>query len=711
MLSERERRRQTRFRVAVSDSLAGELAARGARTRVRVADLSLGGAGLVVDGRDLLAERGSLELGLEQLGADLGGSTVDLVRSWHDGAASLVGVRFRQPPEPFLQRVCAFLLERHCQSADRSHFAMSPGDFVRIIDAKRARNLLSYCLRLGTALTVFETGGKLVGTLLPKTVQGNLLDGSVVLTEPRTLTRGQCYHLFASTFASGYVLTAVLEQGDDAAVRFVVGPDMFLCSLRRHLRLGLDDDFPVHVELIHPHVRGKLVRKLALEVGLGGLSFELRPEDDLLVPGILIPSAVLWLPDGRSLGCRCLVRHVWRHQSGYRCGVELLDFAAEGRHEWVAALLSRAHPNVVPAGPEALAEVWDVFARSGYLEEKPAELMQAMREPFRKAWGGLLAGQADNQCWLYRASGFPIATVSMSRIYSSTWLLHHLGADLLHFETKQQNLDAMAEITLHAAPEWAASLHPDGYALTVFNTDTHFNRWSWFGFFERHHGGGELDSQRLRVRDYRVDSLALPPVDPRIWVREATELELRAISHDLLERDGPLVHRAYDFAPECIKLTAMSELPDGSALERRRVLYVAGCDSDLAGYAVVESAATGANIFSLYDSCRIIVLAPLGATETAGLRDALLARAAGHFRAQGCPCFLYLTGPADAPPPSDDGAFEVTGLRTVMTMNLLVVGAQEVDRIWTQGAPGAGRDSGAGPSGRHPSPFPGRFAA
>ena len=55
-----------------------------------------------------------------------------------------------------------------------------------------------------------------------------------------------------------------------------------------------------------------------------------------------------------------------------------------------------------------------------------------------------------------------------------------------------------------------------------------------------------------------------------------------------------------------------------------------------------------------------------------------VARAAEHFRAQGCPCFLYLTGPADAPPPSDDGAFEVTGLRTVMTMNLLVVGAPQV---------------------------------
>jgi hypothetical protein len=711
MLSERERRRQTRFRVALSDSLAGELATRGARTRVRVADLSLGGAGLVVDGSELVSGRGSLELGLERLGSDFGGSTVELVRAWHDGPAQLAGVRFRQPSEPFLQRVCEFLLQRHCQSADSPHFTARPDDFVRIVDAKRARQLLSYCLRHGTALTVFETGGRPVGTLLPDALQGDELHGSVVLAANRSLVGGRSYHLFASTFASGYVLTAVLAGGGESAARFVVGPDLMLCSLRRHLRLGLDDDFPVYLELLHPHVRGKLVRKLATEVGLGGLSFDLQPEDDLLVPGTLVPSAVLWLPDGRSLGCRCLVRHVWRHPAGYRCGVELLDFAAEGRHEWVAAVLTRAHPSVVAAGPEALAEVWDVFDRSGYLEEKPAELMQAMREPFRKAWGGLLAGQADNQCWLYRADGVPMATVSMSRIYSSTWLLHHLGADLMCFETKQQNLDAMAEITLHAAPEWAASLHPDGYALTIFNSDKHFNRWSWFGFFERHNGEGELDSQKLRLRDYRVDSLGLPPVDPRIWVREATDVELRSISRDLLERDGPLVHRAYDFAPERIKLTAMSELPDGSALERRRTLYVAGRGPDLAGYAIVESAATGANIFSLYDSCRIVVLAPLGATEAAALRDALLARAAEHLRAQGCPCFLYLTGPTDAPPPSDDTGFEVSVLRTVMTMNLLLVGAQEVDRIWTHGAPSAGRDRAAGPSGGHLSPPPGCLPA
>lgn len=702
MLAGRERRRQARFPVADSDRLVGELAARKARARVRVADLSLGGAGLVVHGGARLAHHDALELelGLERPDAELGGSHVELVRSWCDGPASLVGVRFRQPPEPFLQRVCGFLLQRHCQRAEQPHFAARPDDFVELVGAAYVQRLLSYCLRHGTRLTVFEPDGRPVGTLLPEALGEDVLAGTIALCAGARLVAQQRYDLFASTFASGYVLSATLQAAGASRAELALAPSLRRCSLRRHLRLDLEDDYPVHLELIHPHVQGKLVRKLATEVGLGGLSFELRPEDDLLVPGTLIPSASLWLPDGRSLGCRCLVRHVWRHAAGYRCGVELLDFAGEGRHEWVAALLRRAHPNVEPATPESLAEVWEVFERSGYLDEKPAELMLAMREPFRRAWAGLLGSQADSQCWLYRASGYPMATVSLSRIYSNTWLLHHLGADLMFFESKQQNLDAMAEVILHAAPEWAACLHPNGYALTIFDAGTHFNRWSWFSFFEQHQGGGELDSQPLRMRDYHLDALALPPLAADAWVREPTDLELRAISRDLGERDGPLVHRAYDFAPERLSLSAMAKLPDGPALERRRALFVAGIGADVAGYALVESATTGTNIFSLYDSCRIVVHGRLTEAQSAACRNALLARAAEHLRAQGCPSFLYLTGPGDAPPPPDERAFEVSARRTVMTMSLLLIGAREVDRTWTHGVARAHKVQADGPGVR-----------
>ena len=686
MLSEQERRHQSRFRVARTERLRGELEVASEHALVQVADLSLGGAGLILAEPRLELPARDVLLGLQGAAGYLGESPVDVVHIPRNATSGLLGVRFRQPKESFLQTICRYLVDHHCQREDRPHFLASPHHFELVRDPSRVRGLLSFLQREHVALQIFGPSGMPSGRLLVESVDGDLLSGSCQGSDPSVLRAGETYRLVAATFTSAYVFVATLRRLDASRLCFALTEEVLGGSTRRHFRLTLHDDYPVSVEFIHPHVPGKLVRKLAIEVGPGGLSFELDVEQDLLAPGTAIDSALLRLPDGRALSCRCLVRHVWRRAAGFACGVECLGFSEGDRWLWMRSLLQRAHPRVVPVDAQALPDVWDVFDRSGYLDEKPVELMQAMREPFRESWTRLANSRGDSQCWLLRDEGQAVATVSMSRIYGKTWLFHQLGADLFHFDSKQQNLDAMAQIALRTAPQWVAGMHRDGFALTYFNTDKHFNRWSWFDFFEQHNGRGELDSERVRLWDVRVDSRRIDRRHRGIQVGASTDEERRWIAHDLLSRDGPLVHAAFDFEPDTIALSHLVERADGTALDRRRELFVARSAQRIEGYAIVESAATGVNIFSLYDTCRVVLTGQGGGVGAERARDALLARAHSHFLQRGCPSFLYLAGPGDAPLAEQDQASGVEVFRTVMTLQMLLSWAESVDRVWTQSA-------------------------
>lgn len=682
-----ERRHQSRFRVERGDEICGELDAQHARTTVRVADLSLGGAGLVLAGASVDPQR-SFHLALHGAEQWLGESAVDVVHVREGERLARLGVRFRQPSEPFLQTICRFLVDRHCQSAERPHFVESPEHFEVCSDAKLVRKLVAHCHRQRIPVRMHRWDGRPLGTLAIRGVNGAALTAAHMAPPAGLeLAPGGRYYLVASTFSSVYVLLAPLRLLDGGQLGFELPVQMMVGTSRKHFRLGLDDDFPVHIEFIHPHVPGKLVRKLAREVGPGGLSFDLKLEDDLLVPGTVVDSAILRMPDGRSLSCRAVVRHVWRHGSGLACGVECVNFTAGDRWHWMRALLSRAHPNITTADAASLDDVWDVFDRSGYLEEKPIELMQAMREPFRQAWGALAAARGDSQTWLYRDRGHAVATVSMSRIYSNTWLFHHLGADLFHFERKHENLEVIAQLALRTAPQWVAGLHREGYALTYFNAHTHFNRWSWFGFFEQHDGRGELVSQPVRLFDCRMADALSGRQRTDVRVCEASPEQQRWISHDLLRRDGPLVHAAFDLSPETITLPAVTGSPHDDALARQRWLYVATSGGSVRGYAVVECAAPGVNIFSLYDTCRIVLTAGGARRDAERARDALFLQAARLYRGQQRPCFLLVVGEGDALPPEGAAGFEVEVYRTVMTLPLLLRWAESVDRVWTQGWP------------------------
>lgn len=674
-----EQRQLPRFSVEADEEILALLETSSRRTEARIADLGLGGAGLLVVESDWRGfRRGHLSLRLG--GHTLGEVPVDLVHSRGpvNGLGShVLGVRYRACPRGFLEEICRFLVVRHSQSAAHPRFLAELDHFSVHTDPLRIRQLLLHCQRRRRALRIFS-GGAPAGCFLPASLRARQLEGRLELLGGVRLVAGQPLILLYSSPTALYLLQCQVLGLEAERVLLSLPAQLLEGGGRRLGRLAAPDQFPVTFEFLHPQVAGLAVQKRVLELGFDGLRFDLDLGQDLLAPGMLVDSAILRLPEGHSLPCRCVVRHILELLDGsYQCGVQITDFAGAGRELWVEQVLRQMNPEVEEATLLTLDEAWDVFDRSGYLEEKPAEHLQAMREPFLQTWRKLLnTRRSSARFWLHRsAPAQAVGTICTTRIYSNTWLVHHMGVD--RSLPAVRKLLVLADLGPRSVLQWLASAQPTANVLLYYDSTTTFNHAPYTEFFALA-PAHQVSCRDIRLSEYLVS--ALPPRPPDdTWVRAAQPHELELVSAELLDRDGPIRHQALDFSP-----SGLSSPPEGRAGElpaRREVLLCGSGDQPL-GFALIETGPPGVNIFSLYDTARLVIW-----TDEPESRERMLlplvSEVAARYRERGRRSFLLTSGPGDADCPAQP-VFQASAVQAVVAPSLVPRWLQHLEHLWGQ---------------------------
>jgi hypothetical protein len=218
-----------------------------------------------------------------------------------------------------------------------------------------------------------------------------------------------------------------------------------------------------------------------------------------------------------------------------------------------------------------------------------------------------------------------------------------------------------------------------------FQGGTAFNKGVWVRYLDLCASRDDQNVQLLSVRDFNVDSIPpSPPVAvPR--VAAATRGQQEQISADLKARDGEFVHLSFDYGRLKTERTDPQGRINGSDVWwEREVLVVADEDEgeEVLGYALVECCETGANIFSLYDTCRIVVLSDAAASREA-IRDALFFAAVRHHRGVGSRNMLYMSGPGDAPAPRLGTHFDVELVRALISGRSLSAWVGYLEELWS----------------------------
>jgi hypothetical protein len=693
--TEDEQRQLPRFGVANDEEILALLRTSSRRVEARVADLGLGGAGLLVVESDWRGQRRG-QLSLQLRGQPLGEVPVDLVHSSGPPgglSSQVLGVRYRACPRGFLEELCRFLVVRHSQSAAHPRFLDELGHFSVNTDPLRIRQLLLHCCRRRRALRIFRNGAP-AGCFHPGSLRARQIEGRLELPAGQRLQVGEALLLLHSSPTALYLLQGQVLglEADRVLLSFPV--QLLEGGARRLGRLSASERFPVTLEFLHPQLAGLAVQKKVRELGFDGLRFDLDVEQDLLAPGMLVSSAILRLPDGRSLPCRCAVRHTVQLLDGsYQCGVQITDFHGAGREIWVEQVLRQMNPEVEEATLLTLDEAWDVFDRSGYLEEKPAEYLLSMREPFLQTWRKLLRTRRSSaRFWLHRsAPAQAVGTICTTRIYSNTWLVHHMGVD--RSLPAVRKLLVLADLAPRTVLQWLASTHGNANVMLYYDARSTFNQAVWTAFFESDAARGKVSMRKLRLREYLVTSLLQPEPGrlasqpeprgerphPEVWVRSPDADELELISAELLSRDGEHLHRALDYGP-----SDLSSPPQGRASElpARREVLLGGTGDQPLGFALVETGPPGINIFSLYDTARLVVWTDEPESRRQVAR-ALISEVAARYRAGGRRSFLVLAGERDALIP-DAPSFQAEAMQVVVALSLAPVWFRHLERLWAQ---------------------------
>lgn len=495
------------------------------------------------------------------------------------------------------------------------------------------------------------------------------IQGSYQGSSPFPLKPGSSCILALSEANTVYFFNTQIQPSPDPDSPHLVSltlPDSFTRGgIRSAARTLVPPDLGLYVEFIHPYRSGVLLRKPIHDLSIQGLSFHIDLWQDLLCQGMRIHSVVLRLPDSPPISCSMVIHNVHPidNSSLYHCGVELIDFVGTSQSRWVQRALSFLAPDIREAGPWDLDTVWNVYDESGYLEEKERSLLETQRGSFAEKWLHLSHSPQNGRIFLFEDQGKSIATIATSRIYSHTWVIHQLAAMIDRYSQSDNKLDVLYQLIPQSLFHWFVGLQEDACVIGTIDATRRLNQWIWEQF-KRFTDGLHSEVQDLGFYSFSLAKLPAPDHPQTLEISSPTEAELLNISKDLLEKDGPLAHQVFDYGVDKLSLSFWNHVHESSLIGHQRHIWVARVFGQMRGYCLVENAKAGVNIFSIYNTMRILVneTDPQLAQD---IRQQLFDRAIRYYRQHNIDSMIYAAGPHELPPPTSNYVSKNQALRLV----------------------------------------------
>lgn len=222
-------------------------------------------------------------------------------------------------------------------------------------------------------------------------------------------------------------------------------------------------------------------------------------------------------------------------------------------------------------------------------------------------------------------------TLSVSRFYSRSWLIHQLAVDaskgkIMSHELYGRVLDFLrqsdeASYTVGTWPKTARVFQR--YYLDFIQNDApdmHYLEDTWIL---------EFDTQRA-LEEVQAKKRPLP-----LSIRPFQYSDQTEILSELRKRFPPIFMKALDLQEYDMKLRDIDVLYGRVGLERKREIYLAHMKNELVGFSIVEWGSKNQNIFSLFDNFRIITTAAAKPEDVFQIKLALLEKTLLHYEKLG----------------------------------------------------------------------------
>ena len=295
---------------------------------------------------------------------------------------------------------------------------------------------------------------------------------------------------------------------------------------------------PLTAVFMHPFFKKRTQRDI-FDISTTGFSIFDKPNDDVFMPGMIIPDLSILLA-GIPIA-KCLGQVIYRRteEKNIRYGVAILDMDIHSysRINHILGISSDSKISVsTTLDTDAL---WDFFFQAGFIYPEKYSFCQAHREKFIEIYRKLYQESPEiARHFTYEKNGRIYGHISMIRAYERTWLIQHHAS--MPLENKLAGFIVLRHIMLFANGMYQLSSAQMDFSICYFRPENKFPD-RVFGGFARYFNNRQACSLDL----FAYMSMPVSHINnalPHEWIlRESSALDLWEIEQFYKHHSGGLL--------------------------------------------------------------------------------------------------------------------------------------------------------------------------
>jgi hypothetical protein len=391
------------------------------------------------------------------------------------------------------------------------------------------------------------------------------------------------------------------------------------------------------VRFKHPFFKGDTsIERDIFDISPAGFSIKDKTEEELLLPGMIIPNITIIYADIVKMTCSAQV--VYRHEEPetkmVKCGLAIADMDLQSFTHLNHILGVSNDSNARVSSDIEMDSLWEFFFDTGFIYGEKYEEIQSYRETFKETYRKLYNDNTDiARHIVYKKNGKIYGHIAMVHAYEPSWLIHHFAARRMSH--RLPGMTVLKHIVQYTGSYNRLSSSGMNHVMTYYQSKNNIID-RIFGNFTRHLN--DLKKSSLDTFSYMLFNKKHPVRElPDGWVmKEITLRDLGKLKEFYESSSGGLLLNALglDIPSEPIK-----KLFAEAGFKREYRAYCLCYEGRHMAFFVVNQSDIKLNLSDLINGIKVIVVEPTA------LSWAILAAAVNSlavcFSEQGIPLLIF----------------------------------------------------------------------
>jgi hypothetical protein len=367
---------------------------------------------------------------------------------------------------------------------------------------------------------------------------------------------------------------------------------------------------PLAAVFEHPFLKKKIHRDI-FDISTTGFSITEKPDEDLLMPGMMIHDLSILIAGFSILKCAAQIIYRRKGDNNIRYGIAILDMDIHSYGRINHILSINSDPQISVSSEVDMEALWEFFFQTGFIYPEKYRFCMDHREKFIETYRKLYLENPEIAKHItYEKNGQIFGHMSMIRAYERTWLIHHHAARPMG-ESKLPGFIVLRQMMIFLHGMYQLSSANMDYVICYFRPENKFPD-RVFGGFAR-----ELNNQQACSLDL-FSYLTLPVTSPEKPLPNGWLLKESAPS-DLWELEQFYKNNSGGLLLNILRLTDSDPVNDSveKVFERLGFLrkwctYSLIYQDNLKAVFVVEQSDLAINMSDLLNCIKVLVTDPAG---------------------------------------------------------------------------------------------------